>query len=119
MLSPKALIYTLMSDFARVTRKRDRKATMTPTALTLRHLRRGGYLADVVERWIPGAKVRRDLFTVIDVIAITIGEPVLAVQCTSGANVAARLKKATACPELAVWLKDGRPVSSVRLVHGA
>jgi hypothetical protein len=32
-----------------------------PTTLTLTHLRRHGFLADVVERWLPQAR-RRDLF---------------------------------------------------------
>jgi hypothetical protein len=80
---------------------------MTPTALTMRYMRRSGYLVDVAERWVPRANVRRDLFGIIDLIAITIGEPVLAVQCTSLSHVSARLKKARQSPALAVWLKTG------------
>jgi hypothetical protein len=80
---------------------------MTPTGLTLRYLRRNGYLCDVAERWIPGAGIRRDLFGIIDLLAIGIDEPVLGIQCTSLANVSSRLKKAQHCPALAVWLRTG------------
>jgi len=46
----------------------------------------------VVERWIPGAKIRRDLFGFGDVLAIRPGE-VLLVQATTGDHVAHRLAK--------------------------
>ena len=81
---------------------------MSPTARTLKHLRELGYLPCVVERWIPGACVRKDCFGFADVLAIRsdrIG--VLAVQATTDDNMSARLKKARALPELAVWLKAG------------
>ena len=80
---------------------------MSPTALTLRYLRRSGYLAEIVERWIPGANIRKDLFSVGDIMAATVDLPPLLVQCTSLSNVSARLAKARACPGLAVWLKTG------------
>jgi hypothetical protein len=50
---------------------------MTPTARTLAFLRRAGYLAAVVESWLPHTFRRRDLFGFADV------------------------------PELAEWLKAG------------
>ena len=86
---------------------------MTPTALSLRYLRRAGYLVDVAERWIPGANIRRDLFHVIDLVAIKPGE-IIGVQTTSLANVPARIAKAKASAELAVWLQAGARF----LVHG-
>lgn len=64
----------------------------SPTARSLEHLRKAGYKADVVERWIPGANIRRDLFGFIDILAIRDAE-VLGVQSTSGDNVAARVSK--------------------------
>jgi hypothetical protein len=79
----------------------------SPTALTMKYLRRSGYLVDVAERWIPGANIRRDLFHVIDLVAIIPDEPILAVQATSLTNVSARIAKAQASGELAVWLKTG------------
>ena len=62
---------------------------MTPTAFTLRYLRRSGYLAEVVERWIPGANIRKDLFGIIDLVAITVDEPILGIQATSLTNACA------------------------------
>ena len=65
---------------------------MTPTQRTLKKLRDDGYLAAVVERWNGHAGIRQDLFGVVDVIGLRDGET-LAVQATSGSNVAARVKK--------------------------
>lgn len=66
----------------------------SPTSRTLKKLRDEGYLAQVVEHWVPGANVKRDLFGFIDVLAIheESGE-VLAVQTTSASNMAARIRK--------------------------
>lgn len=64
----------------------------SPTQRSLKLLRDRGYRADVVEKWIPGANIRKDLFGFIDVIAIKDGET-LAVQSTSDNNVAARITK--------------------------
>jgi hypothetical protein len=82
---------------------------MTPTARTLKHLRELGYLADVTEHRVPmpGAPfpVLRDLFGVIDILAIpgpTLGADgpgdgyfhgPLAIQCTGGDNIGARISK--------------------------
>ncbi|MEB3211291.1 MAG: hypothetical protein VKL39_08045 [Leptolyngbyaceae bacterium] len=65
---------------------------MTPTQRSLAYLREQGYMAAVVERWNPHARIRQDLFGVVDVLAIRDGET-LAVQTTSGRNVAARVRK--------------------------
>jgi len=68
---------------------------MTPTALSLRHLRAEGWLVDVCERWVPGVsgvKVRRDLFGMLDLVGLRDGET-LGVQTTSHTNVASRLRK--------------------------
>lgn len=65
---------------------------MTPTQLTLRLLREEGWLAEVVERWVPGANIRKDLFGWVDIVALRDGET-LAVQCTSYTNISARVKK--------------------------
>lgn len=65
---------------------------MTPTQRTLKRLRDDGFLAAVVEKWNPHARIRQDLFGVVDVIGIREGETI-AVQATSGSNVSARVKK--------------------------
>jgi hypothetical protein len=81
----------------------------SPTARSLALLRRSGYLAESVERWIPGANIRRDLFHVGDVLAVhPYRQPAfLLVQATSRPNVSARLAKAKASAELATWLRAG------------
>jgi len=66
----------------------------TLTSRTLKRLRDDGYTADVVERWIPGMHVKKDLFGFIDVLAIREGE-VLGVQVTSRDHVATRITKIT------------------------
>lgn len=66
----------------------------SPTELTLAFLRTDGWLAEVVERWIPGANIRKDLWGFGDVIAIR-GTETLLVQTTSWSNVSARLNKIT------------------------
>lgn len=65
---------------------------MTPTARTLQELRKRGYRCQVVEQTIPKTFIKRDLFGLVDVLAIRENET-LAVQVTSGSNVAARLTK--------------------------
>ncbi len=86
---------------------------MTPTQRTLKHLRESGYLAEVVERWIPGANIRKDLFGFVDVLAVKEGE-VLGVQATSRDNVASRVSKIAEHPNVGPVRKAG-----IRLeVHG-
>jgi hypothetical protein len=85
---------------------------MTPTARTLAHRRRGGYIAGVVERWIPNARpdgrgIRRDLFGFIDVVAAKPGGPILGIQATAVGNVSHRLNKARGLAELRTWLASG------------
>ena len=85
---------------------------MTPTARTLARLRRRGYVAGVVERFIAGAGergqgIRRDFLGCIDIIAVKTGSPILGVQATSVANVSSRVAKARKIPELRVWLATG------------
>jgi hypothetical protein len=90
---------------------------VTPTALTLRLLRRRGYMADVCERWLPHTDppMRRDLFGGFDVVAIHRDIPgVLGVQTTSLANLPARVAKLRPLASVAAWLKCGNRVQ----VHG-
>ena len=86
---------------------------MTPTQRTLATLRADGYTAEVVERWNPYARVRHDLFGIVDILAIREGET-LAVQTTAGSGVSARIAKLTASPALALLATAGWRVQ----VHG-
>lgn len=65
---------------------------MSPTQRSLKHLRDEGWTAQVVEKWVPQARRRVDLFGFIDVLAVR-GSETLAVQTTSGSNVSARVAK--------------------------
>lgn len=78
----------------------------SPTQRTLERLRDAGWVAEICERWIPGANIRKDLWGFADVLAIREGE-VLAVQCTSGSNVSARVRKIEASPLLSAVRKAG------------
>jgi hypothetical protein len=81
---------------------------LTPTARTLTYLRRAGFLAAVVESWIPHANLRRDLFGFADVLAAHPRDRLfLLVQATTAGHVAHRLDKAKSRPELALWLRAG------------
>ena len=86
----------------------------SPTSRSLAKLRKEGWLVAVVERWNPYAKIRQDLFGFIDLVAIK-GDITLAVQCTSGDNVSARITKIQSLQAAATWLE-----SSTRniVVHG-
>jgi len=79
---------------------------MRPTARTLARLRLYGYEADVVERWLPAGRVRRDLFGVIDIVGAG-PAGLVGVQCTTASNMAARVSKALAEPRLRAWLLAG------------
>ncbi len=86
----------------------DIMVSMSPTSLTLRALRKSNYAAGVVERWVPEANIRRDLFNCIDIIAARRGDPgIIGIQATSISNLPTRLSKARSQPELAVWLAAG------------
>lgn len=85
----------------------------SPTQRSLKHLRDLGYpLVQVVERWNPYAKVRQDLFGIIDVLAV--GDDIVAVQTTSGSNVSARITKMQESVALPILKKAGIKV----IVHG-
>jgi hypothetical protein len=86
---------------------------VSPTQRTLKHLREQGYpLVAVTEKWNPHAKIRQDLFGIVDVLAV--GNDIVAVQATSGSNVSSRVAKLTASDALPVLRKANIRV----LVHG-
>lgn len=85
----------------------------SPTARSLAHLRKLGYVAEVVEKWIPRANIRKDLFGFIDIVAIGPKE-VIGVQTTTKHNMAARVRKIEKSPYLHHVLFSGIKVR----VHG-
>lgn len=64
----------------------------SPTQRTLAKLRKEGWTVAVVEHWNPHARIRQDLFGVVDILALKDGET-LAVQATSRGNISSRVKK--------------------------
>jgi len=86
----------------------------SPTQLTLKKLRSEGYTTvQIVERWNAFAKIRQDLFQIIDVLAVKDGETI-GIQVTSKTNVPARIRKIEECEHL----NNLRDASWKILVHG-
>lgn len=81
---------------------------ISPTARSLKRCRDSGWIAQVVEHWIPVCNIRRDLFGCIDIVAVG-GAPtaILGVQATSRGNHKARCDKAFDNPAIVLWLEAG------------
>lgn len=80
---------------------------MTPTQRSLAKLRAEGCdLVQVVEKWNPHARIRQDLFGVVDILAIRDGQTI-AIQSTSGTNVNARVTKIAESEAIAHIRKAG------------
>lgn len=80
-------------------------AKTSPTQRTLARLRKENCdLVEVCERWCAFSRRRKDLFGVIDILAIHKGDTI-AIQVTSYSNIGARVKKITESPALP-FLRD-------------
>lgn len=79
---------------------------MTPTQLTLKEMRQRGYSCWIVEHWNSFARIRQDLFGIVDVLCIGHGETI-AIQCTSYSNVSARVAKIADNEYVPVMRKSG------------
>jgi hypothetical protein len=96
---------------------------MSPTARSLKLMRDRGLLADVVERWIPGANIRKDLYGFIDILGIGEGR-IVGVQATSSGNMASRISKiadhpnlsAVRCAGIEIWVHGWRKNAKGRWV---
>ena len=70
--------------------------SVSTVKLSLDHLRALGYVVEVVERWVPdpagGVRVRRDLFGILDLVALR-GDETLGVQTTTRGELARRARK--------------------------
>ncbi|TPV95708.1 MAG: hypothetical protein B7733_08485 [Myxococcales bacterium FL481] len=78
----------------------------SPTQRTLALLKKQGAIAQVVERWNSHARVRHDLFGIIDVLAIRDGRYV-GIQACAGASFSARDAKIRASEHYAAILEAG------------
>lgn len=86
----------------------------SPTQRSLKMLRDDGWTAEVVEKWNPHVRQRKDLFGFADVIAMKPGEVPRLIQVTSGSNTAARIAKIREEPMAATALQSGFAIE----VHG-
>lgn len=80
-----------MSNATKKTTKK--KTKISPTQLTMAWMKRQGFIAQIVERWNPFAKVRQDLFQVIDIVAVNEQGDLLGIQVTTRANISSRRAK--------------------------
>ena len=89
---------------------------VSPTQRSLAHLRDLGYeLVQVVEKWVPQARKRIDLYGIIDICAIHPDIPgVLGVQSTSATNFSHRIRKSQESTALPLWIANGNRFE----VHG-
>lgn len=76
---------------------------MTPTSRSIQSLKDRGYLVGKVEKWIPQARRRVDLFGFADLIAVGDDHDVL-VQVSTTSNQAARVKKIWKSEHALEWL---------------
>ena len=77
----------------------------SPTSRSLKYLRDQGYIAEVVEKFNYFTKQRKDLFNVIDIIAVHPSQVgVLGVQVTSRVHTQERVHKCKKEPMIKTWL---------------
>jgi hypothetical protein len=86
----------------------------SPTQRSLKYMREKGFHAEVTEKWVPGANVRRDLFGFVDILCLGADGAIVGVQSTSDSNVAARITKIAESPLVDRVRKAGIRI----LVHG-
>lgn len=87
----------------------------SPTELSLKFLREQGYTVAVVEKWNAFAKIRQDLFGIIDLVAIKKDVPgILGIQTTSKSNISARVAKSKNNKDLLTWYNAGNNF----IIHG-
>ena len=85
----------------------------SPTQRSKAHLEKQGYRVAITEHWCPFSRRRKDMFNVVDLLAIREGET-LAIQTTSASNMSARVKKIAESDAIA----DIRAAGWGFVVHG-
>ena len=75
-------------------------AKISPTQRTLARLRKENCdLVEVTEKWCSWSRRRKDLFGIIDILALHKGDTI-AIQVTSYSNIGARVKKISESPSI-------------------
>jgi hypothetical protein len=107
--------YASAADVVMAPKKKRAKST-SPTQRTLAECRKRGWTAGVVEQFVrfPAPGHRRDLFGVIDLVAIVSGDEhpydqrgILAIQACAGPSHADRRDKILAEPRARQWIEAG------------
>lgn len=78
----------------------------SPTQRALAECKKRGWRSAIVERWNFHAKIRQDLFGFADLVALD-GSAILAIQVTTGDNLATRMTKMSGLAAVVDWLKSG------------
>ncbi len=80
---------------------------MTPTARSLKELRRLGWTVAIVEHWNAYAHIRQDLWGFADLLAMKPGFGFIAVQCCAASSNAARIDKVSSCDAAYTFIESG------------
>lgn len=91
------------------TDKPKRKKPVSTVQMTLKVLRGMDLAAEVCEKWIPGANIRRDLFNIADIVAV--GYKIGFIQTTTYNNKGSHIKKIEENPMLLTLLAAGAVVT--------
>lgn len=79
---------------------------MTPTQRSKALYLELGYQVEVVERWVPGANVRKDVFGIGDLLAVHPRGRMVLVQTTT-ANIMERVRKLIGNTPASDWMRAG------------
>lgn len=85
----------------------------SPTQRSKAHLEKQGYRVAIVEHWNAFARIRQDLFGIVDLLCLR-GTETLAVQTTSAGNMSSRVRKIIESPAIS----DLRAAGWGIVVHG-
>jgi hypothetical protein len=95
--------------------KKKRKKPVSATKRALAECRKRGWVAQVVEQTIPRVFIKRDLFGVIDIIALT-PDGIVGIQATAGdGHHTEHLRKIYAEPRAKLWLEVGAGRATIEL----
>jgi len=98
-------VYNLRKDY-----KKGDVIITSPTQLSLKKLRKSGYMCAIVEKYNHFVKIRQDLFGFIDILAVHPNKKeILGIQaCTdTGGHMSKHKMKVKNNKKLNIWLKSG------------
>lgn len=85
------------------------RAALSPMQRTLRWLEEHGWTVEIVERWIPGANIRRDVWS-CDVLACHPDGGIALVQVGTGADFASHVSKLEGNADARTFVEAGGEV---------